>query len=468
MRQNSLVTFVAPDKRVKVIAQKKGAKSDASGKASGATEKSSRSAPAVGKKKAKLEQSEDQGNEKGGSGVVRVMDLPHIMPPPPLLLLHALLPMNETGQHYPFEGWSLQQLHGLSSELDHIRALSSTLHEQVSQELEKLDDDAVEAGCDAWVESVGGGVATTPKPERTHTMHESESEQGGGGGGGGSGGGDRGRREAMNASAQDMGDSFQQEDDYDDYPLEEEEEEYDYQIQKDGAGAGGASSNKRGPSRNSFWGWMDQYFARLGPQHLQLLRQTNIRDDPAFVIPKLGQHYLEKWNEADSTRSNSNAATVANNSNNSNNMDRIGDVTARLLAALVSDQDVKKPKKRDMESKHLKTEDAVAAVAFNKELATQVDDKLRAQLIGMELLPKQGMLPPDAREDDEICAIIRQLQRQLKEQITINNAMKVELRPLVEKRQAAQVKEEEARKEWKQVLERYEALMQQTKKAKKE
>jgi hypothetical protein len=67
-----------------------------------------------------------------------------------------------------------------------------------------------------------------------------------------------------------------------------------------------------------------------------------------------------------------------------------------------------------------------------------------------------GMLPPDSREDDEICETIRTYQQcvalmfasvaveshhapffcsQLKEQIKINNALKLELKPLVEKRQ---------------------------------
>lgn len=76
-----------------------------------------------------------------------------------------------------------------------------------------------------------------------------------------------------------------------------------------------------------------------------------------------------------------------------------------------------------------------------------------------------AQLPPlDGREDDEICETIRSLQSQLKQQIKQNNALKAELRPLVEKRMEMQAKEEEAKQEWNVALAKYEALMQNKKK----
>lgn len=116
-----------------------------------------------------------------------------------------------------------------------------------------------------------------------------------------------------------------------------------------------------------------------------------------------------------------------------------------------------------LDVKRSRAED-VPVVAFNKELAANVDEKLRQNLTAMELLPKSGMLPPDSREDDEICEMIRGLQRQLKDQVTANNAMKAELKPIVEKRRIAQQNEEKAKAEWNAVLKRYEDLLAQTKK----
>lgn len=175
---------------------------------------------------------------------MRVFELQQIMPPPPLLILHALLPLSETGNFYPFQGWSLQQLDGLGSELDHVERACAGLQQQVQEELDKmeqLEEDGMQDGCECWVEGVGGH--STPKPDRHATAAFDESSEQHGG-----------RREAASAE---LGDSLGQEEDEGegDFQYEEdEEEEYDYQGQKDG---GLGTSNKR-VNRNSFWGWMNQ------------------------------------------------------------------------------------------------------------------------------------------------------------------------------------------------------------------
>lgn len=106
----------------------------------------------------------------------------------------------------------------------------------------------------------------------------------------------------------------------------------------------------------------------------------------------------------------------------------------------------------------------IPVVIFNKDLAATVDERLRQNLVSMDLLPKMGMLSAENREDDEICEHIRALQRQLKTQVDANNAMKAELKPIVEKRRAAQQNEEKAKAEWTTVLKRYEELLANTKK----
>ena len=211
---------------------------------------------------------------------------------------------------------------------------------------------------------------------------------------------------------------------------------------------------------------MEQYFVNFGPQHTALLRETKVAGDPSFTIPRLGQHYSEKWGDED-------PATRLGD-----DRPRIGDVTARLLAALiVSDADAaaaKKPKRRpDPEAlKKAKADEAAAAAAgtghvpFSRELQHQIDERLK-QVLGSAALQPLGpaVLPPlDGREDDEICESIRSLQQQLKQQIKANNAMKAELRPLVERRAEMQAKEEETKREWANVLARYEALVSTKKK----
>jgi hypothetical protein len=141
-------------------------------------------------------------------------------------------------------------------------------------------------------------------------------------------------------------------------------------------------------------------------------------------------------------------------------------MTARVLAALVvadADAGAKKPKRRpDPEAvKKGRAEERGGELQFSPELAAAIDDKLRAVLALPQLQPlgQPGLPTPDGREDDEICETIRSLQQQLKQQIKSNNAMKQELRPLVEKRMELQAQEEEAKREWAAALARYEALM---------
>ncbi len=77
----------------------------------------------------------------------------------------------------------------------------------------------------------------------------------------------------------------------------------------------------------------------------------------------------------------------------------------------------------------------------------------------LQPLGQPGLPAAEGREDDEICETIRSLQSQLKQQIKVNNGLKAELRPLVEKRMELQAKEEETKKEWAVALARYDQLM---------
>jgi hypothetical protein len=234
------------------------------------------------------------------------------------LFVEAILPPAESGTQYIFEGWSLNQLDGLSSDFEHIGRVVEDLEEKLASELERIEKFEDESGglpAPVVIEgSAGGGALFAPPVEpvgevKAETGRPKESSSAATGGGGGGGG-----RSALEESY------ANEEDDFDDgYPLDDEDEdEYDYRN----------AGSKKPPPRNSFWGWMDQYFHRFTPQHLALLRETKVQGDPSFVIPKLGTHYAEKWGEADNSRLN--------------DRPRVGDVTSRLLAALVTDGNVSK------------------------------------------------------------------------------------------------------------------------------
>jgi hypothetical protein len=95
-------------------------------------------------------------------------------------------------------------------------------------------------------EGLGGAAATAAAAGDS----KSESFQGGAGGGGG------GRQ---------VEDSYVDEDEY---PADDDDEdEDDYR-----SAPSITSGPKKPPARNSFWGWMEQYFVPFGPHHLALLK----------------------------------------------------------------------------------------------------------------------------------------------------------------------------------------------------
>jgi hypothetical protein len=413
---------------------------------------------ASGKKRAGNSEESDAIAGRGAmasEGPVKVLEFPQIMPPPPCLFSQAALSPAESGSKFPFEGWSLNQLEGLASELEHISRVVEDFEPTVQAELAKIEQ-LEQQPASSYPCVIEGGVAalpTTPASATKEKMGPSEevglseadasnasvSVNAGGSGGaaggpaaGASGGAGGANGAAANAAAGGVEDSYE---DFDYGADDEDEDEYDYRS----GGAGGGQS-KKPLSRNTFWGWMDQYFVKLGPQHLQMLKETKLDGDPSFVIPKLGRE--DEYRQTDDKR--------------------IGDVTARLLAALVSDSEGarKSVKKKQPESdpKKAKTEET-PNVVFSKELSNQVDEKIKQHLVALQLMQSKGLPPPEGREDDEICEAIRVLQAQLTQQIKANNAMKAELRPLVEKRIQLQAREEEEKKEWDAVLKKYEDLM---------
>jgi hypothetical protein len=71
---------------------------------------------------------------------------------------------------------------------------------------------------------------------------------------------------------------------------------------------------------------------------MALLKTCNVRDDPVFTIPKLGQHYSEKWGEGDDLKVIGSAlppSLLLNGDWKGASLERVGDVTARLLSALI-------------------------------------------------------------------------------------------------------------------------------------
>ncbi len=337
---------------------------------------------------------------------------------------------------------------------DHISRVVADLEPMLTAELEKMDAVESEAGglplpCVIEGSAGGGGQSILAAPEDDGNAAASAAS----GGGFADSKSDSLIHSASSSNLQSSGrnveDSYVDEDDY---PVDEDDEdEDDYRASVPST----TSGPKKPPARNSFWGWMEQYFVPFGPQHLALLRETKVAGDPSFQIPRLGTHYAEKWGEDDG---HARAGMEER--------PRIGEMTARVLAALVvTDVDgaSKKPKRRpDAESmKKARADEAGAGVPFSKELAASVDDKLRAvlQLPQLQPLGLPGLPAAEGREDDEICETIRSLQSQLKQQIKVNNALKAELRPVVEKRMELQAKEEETKKEWAVALARYDTLM---------
>ncbi|BFZ57802.1 Transcriptional regulator [Savitreella phatthalungensis] len=187
----------------------------------------------------------------------------------------------------------------------------------------------------------------------------------------------------------------------------------------------------------TFYTSVEPYFRTLTEEDIGWLRDPGDQLTP-FIIPPLGTHYLELWQDSldsppprqDSGQAPREDAAALNDENVQQDMVSAGPLTTRLLSALMKEDDLQADEDADGESS---VQDAVkgSRVPAVKLNYGELEERVQGELTHIGLLEGNG-LDWSQTADDEISAELRQLQDDLKYQIARNNSMKRKLLSLAQ------------------------------------
>lgn len=186
---------------------------------------------------------------------------------------------------------------------------------------------------------------------------------------------------------------------------------------------------------NVFWNYVEPFFKPIDEDDLKFLDDpSHVMDVAPFVIPPLGLHYEKIWYEqygyvvpgGDSSKRDASRPI-----NDQQNQIQLRD---RLLSALI---DKEAQFSDNFEDEEYGDEDVLmtpAPIAENE--IVHLDDRLRSSLseLGFTDLTSSR----DYQENDEICVEMRSVQRQLREQIVINQYRKKRLAEFIRTKLASQ------------------------------
>lgn len=190
---------------------------------------------------------------------------------------------------------------------------------------------------------------------------------------------------------------------------------------------------------NVFWNYIEPFFKPIDEDDLKYLDDpSHVMDVAPFVIPPLGLHYEKIWYEQ--------YGYVVPGSENSKKTSRVlseqnGKIQVqlrdRLLSALI-DKDAEIPE--TFENEEFGDEDVLmngeSDYTATSPSSVTLDDRLRVSLseLGFTDLTSSR----DYQENDEICIEMRSVQRQLREQIVINQYRKKRLAEFIRSKLASQ------------------------------
>ncbi|CAO3658335.1 unnamed protein product [Rhizopus stolonifer] len=192
----------------------------------------------------------------------------------------------------------------------------------------------------------------------------------------------------------------------------------------------------------SFWTAVDPHFRPLEEADREFLLEKP-EDDTSYIIPSLGRHYSEVWSEDDlnsipgmslspstsvSSRQGSHDHIRYSNQITDDQLMKeemsCGALTERLLSSLIPDKhDNDLVDDQEEEYDHFSFPDQLNVNEFEERLMTEL------RYVG---LFTEDDLEWDAKEDDEICAELRAISKELKEQHSVNEGRKRKLLNVVD------------------------------------
>lgn len=201
--------------------------------------------------------------------------------------------------------------------------------------------------------------------------------------------------------------------------------------------------------KTNFWQEVDPYFnAFVEDDEKFIAPQTLDPSDPALVIPPLGRNYKEEWEEEDGEEARNASRylksvpqTIIMENGENKIIPSCGDLTSRILSALIEENIVPMEMKKTLENgtafpTFLKTLpqdkdtspscipiEKPASYDYSLETFVALEERIKLELKSVGLLDDSDF-DTSQREDDEICIELRKLQKQLQERVNSNNVVR--------------------------------------------
>ncbi|KAJ1643380.1 Transcriptional regulator [Coemansia asiatica] len=210
----------------------------------------------------------------------------------------------------------------------------------------------------------------------------------------------------------------------------------------------------------TFWASLEPYFRNITDDDIAFLASSSDSQE-SYVVPKLGKFYAQKWAEEEVSHfpdhmhnsktkytakhllsvdsrlktaipERSFAAADLIDSDLSLNAARLAPLTERIISALVAEKFV------IQDPSNAQDEDSGGALDSNSDSRLEInhistngdtvslEDRLKRELRYIGILDEEE-INWDDRQDDEVCATLRALQRQLREQVKVNEMRKERL-----------------------------------------
>ncbi|KAK4053714.1 Transcriptional regulator [Microbotryomycetes sp. JL201] len=207
-------------------------------------------------------------------------------------------------------------------------------------------------------------------------------------------------------------------------------------------------------AHHTFHTWAEAYLRPFGEDDLAFLAPKP-HDVTPYIIPPLGKHYTEVWEEEDSGLPVASTSVYAsplepppltrtrpeNLTEDTSGVEHVtlGPLSERLVAALAFDEGGDDEDSND-DGRENGVSDGTGAVIPDRRTivdAVELEERIKRELRFIGLLPEDDV-DWSLREDDEVSSALRACQRQLYHQTTLNEARKAVLSSIVKDRMAYQ------------------------------
>eukprot|EP01122_Echinamoeba_exundans_P007557 TRINITY_DN234_c0_g1_i3.p1 TRINITY_DN234_c0_g1~~TRINITY_DN234_c0_g1_i3.p1 ORF type:complete len:400 (+),score=104.34 TRINITY_DN234_c0_g1_i3:447-1646(+) len=208
----------------------------------------------------------------------------------------------------------------------------------------------------------------------------------------------------------------------------------------------------------TLWENVKAYFLDLTPDDVESIAPRESLNDNLMSIPRLGVHWTLSSVDA-SGRPNPRRVGSLDQSTDAmmggglpfDLTDRPETLSSRILAALIEDHpvpaDVFTIDDMDLNQQGDMGGDLPQEADANLQQQELVDQRVRYELRAVGLMEDTEM-SENPREDDEICAELRQLQQQLRQQIATNNKLKAKLHDKVAAAMEQRKEQKKRRDQW--------------------